>query len=122
MLFIYGTLREGAKNRSKVKGLLSSSQSAATLGSLYLSGKYPLLLKAGGTRIVGELVELVDEAEAFNILDPFEGREYKRAQIDVTTESGEKKVAWAYLYREDSPPDDAIRIDSGDWLEYSKSK
>ena len=120
MLFIYGTLRKGARNRYKIEPFITLWQSAAAQGSLFKHGKYPFLMTRGKTTVVGELVGLIDENETFKFLDKFEGPEYKREEIEVETANGEKKKAWVYLYRRDSPPDEAEYIDSGDWVQFEK--
>ncbi len=118
MLFIYGTLLSGARNRHIIEPLIEWWEPATARGTLHLHGKYPLFFPGEG-EVVGELVLLENEPRALAHLDEFEGPEYRRVEIDVTIESGAGK-AWTYIYHDDSPPAGALPI-GGDWIKYSDS-
>ena len=121
MLFIYGTLRKGGRNRQIIEPFLKSSTEAHATGNLYKCGKYPLFYPNGVTNIVGELVELIDEEKAFEKLDPFEGPEYVREKITVT--SGGKNIeAWTYICANLNLLGSSTLIESGDWLEFMTAK
>lgn len=81
-----------------------------------------MLVKGGNNCVAGELVELSDEAAVLRQLDQFEGSEYRREKIEVTTEAGKKKKAWVYLYCKNFSPDAAVLIESGDWIEFENIK
>src|SRR5688572_32558265 len=111
MLFVYGTLRGGARNRHMMEQHMVSHTHAWTTGTLYKWDKYPLLVQSGNTKISGELVELRGEEGALKQLDEWEGALYVRKEIEVTIKTGEAKKAWAYIYSGESMLDDAELIE-----------
>lgn len=116
MLFVYGTLRAGARNRHVIEPLLKSSRPVRVRGILYVYGKYPLFFPGESGAVAGELVELKDEYDMAG-LDKFEGPEYRRIEISA---GGEK--AWVYTYKEKTPPLSAKKIESGDWIAHMQAK
>ena len=119
MLFIYGTLRDGARNRHVIDPFINWWEAASASGRLFLHDKYPLFFPGDNGDVVGELVELENEGRALARLDKFEGPEYRRIEIDVTIKDGGGK-AWVYVYYQDVPPANAQHIESGDWLEFGE--
>ena len=111
-LFVYGTLRRGDVRAP----MLATARRLGTFTlagfDLYDLGAYPGVVKGGG-RVVGELVELPDDA-LLAYLDEVEGIHdepplYRRERIEV-----DDAQAWIYVYAR--TVDQARRIESGDWL------
>lgn len=124
MLFVYGTLRSGERNRHKIEPFIRSSAMASVAGTLFLYDDAehicPFLAQGGGGRVVGELVELENEEEALPKIDAFEGPNYVRAVIDVQTEDGRKVRAWTYLMAWERIPANAQIIEAGDYSKFTR--
>lgn len=118
LLFVYGTLRKGGSNHGIIQPYIMSSENCVASGSLYSLGEYPVLVLSGKRLVKGELLELENEAEAIKVLDEFEGGEYKRAEIKVRKRTLGKVSATAYVYAGDKPPEGAVLVESGDWIEH----
>ena len=120
MLFIYGTLRAGCRNRHHIGQYIISETPAITLGKLFMRAGYrsPFLNAQGDTRVLGELIELQDEAPTLKNLDVAEGQNYVRTKITVTTKEELSQEAWAYVSRWEDVPRDADIINSGDYVQY----
>jgi gamma-glutamylcyclotransferase (GGCT)/AIG2-like uncharacterized protein YtfP len=125
-LFVYGTLRRGA--RPGASQLLERGATclgpARTRGRLYDVGRYPGLVPSDDPAafVRGEVHVLADPAVALEHLDRYEGcapddarpHEYERVEREVVLDSGAVVAAWVYLY---ARPIDGLReIRSGDWL------
>ena len=123
LLFVYGTLKRGARNA--MAGRLARTAvfvGAATYqGKLYLVDDYPGAVPSRNVadRVRGEVWRLREPAEMLAELDEYEGcgqsfsppTEYERRVEQVTLNNGEPLAAWIYLYRHST--DGLRRIESG---------
>ena len=97
VVFVYGTLRQGASNHFRLEGATALGE-AWVLGQLYRIDWYPgLLLDDDGIPVRGEIYAV--EREMLRKLDDFEGREYERLKITVHLKDGGEVEAWLYEYR-----------------------
>jgi gamma-glutamylcyclotransferase (GGCT)/AIG2-like uncharacterized protein YtfP len=115
-LFVYGTLRPGARNE-QAAWLAGSARHLGTgriRGRLYRLAYYPALGSplAEDDWVSGDLFAGVT-AEMLHRLDQYEGSEYARELTDVTTPAGH--IFPAYFYRFLMPVDALKWIPSGDW-------
>lgn len=125
LLFVYGTLRQGAdhpahrllEKRAKLIGRAHMN------GRLYEIDGYPgaMLSDAGDEQIIGELYQLLETDSLLATLDDYEEagekhpepREYLRCQVTVELEDKTRVIAWCYLYNRQTIG--RKRITSGDW-------
>jgi gamma-glutamylcyclotransferase (GGCT)/AIG2-like uncharacterized protein YtfP len=111
-LFVYGTLR-GEFDNPCAKKLRSEARSigpASVRGSLFHVDRYPGYRSEPGGTVSGELYLLTDPAGTLPVLDRYEGPEFRRVRVTVST----GHEAWAYEYA--SEPRPSTRIESGDFL------
>jgi len=133
-LFVYGTLRQGARDRLGRAARKRLSQAgiwrgtASFRGALYDLGAYPGLVETDSSvPVSGEIIDLHAPQDVFSWLDAYEGidplapetSEYKRVTRTITGATG-MLTAWVYLYR--LPPSGAKRIESGNWLKHAAAK
>jgi predicted GNAT family N-acyltransferase/gamma-glutamylcyclotransferase (GGCT)/AIG2-like uncharacterized protein YtfP len=85
-------------------------------GKLYDFGRFPGAIPSTqiSDRVVGELYRLKETRRAFQLLDDYEGRRFRREQQKILTRGGKKILAWIYLYI--GTMDAAKLIRSGDYL------
>lgn len=104
LLFVYGTLMQGAANA--FAGLLWAH--AEDLG------RYPGLADApaAGGLVHGRLAGIRDEA-LLAILDEYEGEEFERQRRTATRADGSAVEAWVYVYT--GAFGGAAVIESGRW-------
>lgn len=101
-LFIYGTLAPGRSNHYIMDGIDGHWQKATTHGHLKQLGwgaqqGYPAIHPdPDGPLVDGYLLTSTVLQQHWGRLDEFEGEEYQRVEIDVTTESGELVQAYVY--------------------------
>jgi gamma-glutamylcyclotransferase (GGCT)/AIG2-like uncharacterized protein YtfP len=125
LLFVYGTLREGA-DHSILRLLRKGSKRigpARMRGHLYEVDGYPgaVWSETADEQVIGELYQLRQADSLLATLDDYEEagenypqpREYRRCQVTVELEDKTKEVAWCYLYNR--PTAGLQRIPSGDW-------
>ena len=111
-LFVYGTLRQGSKN--KFARLLAEQSDfvgpARVQGRLYDFGRYPGARPSEdpNERITGEIYHLHAPAQLLATLDEYEGSEYQRATV-----SAGARECWIYWY---VGPLAGRPIPSGYWL------
>lgn len=102
MLFVYGSLRSGESAAALLDAFAVSRIPARTRGSFVDTGTpYPGVIFGAGEFIIGEVVVIdpTRRAEAFHALDHYEGRDYKRREIEVEVEeAGVYKAARAISY------------------------
>lgn len=112
-VFVYGTLRCGGSNYWRMEAAMFLEAAMAT-GHLYRVDWYPgaIFDQCAGTIIHGELYEVPEEP--LQELDVFEGKEYERIKIIVTTSSQQQCEAWAWQYL--PPTEHLSKIPSGDWF------
>ena len=117
-VFVYGTLLSNECNCHRAPR--ARRQRAWTHGTIYDTGYgFPAFVKAGQTRIEGEVLTVDDDG--FKSMDRLEGypRLYRREQIQVHLVGGGNVLAWVYIMnnlRKDAPV-----IESGDWVAYRKA-
>lgn len=121
LLFVYGSLRRGARAHGRLRPVAQYLGSAVIAGRLYDLGCYPAARPARrpGERVHGELYRLT-RPRALEALDRYEnvdlavshGGEYRRAMAPVEL-AGRRLRAWVYWY--DRPLRGARRIRSGVW-------
>lgn len=112
LVFVYGTLRQKGSNSWRMEGATFMA-TAITSGHLYRVDWYPgaKFDETAAHSIVGEIYSLAPEH--LQTLDQFEGEEYERIKIMVTTDTNQQKIwAWEYQY----PIDSLKKIPSGDWF------
>lgn len=112
-VFVYGTLRRGGSNAWRMEGA-TFMDAATTRGHLYRVDWYPgaIFDETAASTILGELY--IIPPEPLRQLDAFEGQEYERIKIMVTTSSQQTYEAWAWQYL--PPTEHLSKIPSGDWL------
>lgn len=119
-LFVYGSLRAGQTARSLMANHVIASQAGTVRGRIYaLADAYPGFLPGPDGTVVGEMVQLIDLAAAFALLDAYEGDEFVRSLERVTLrESAEEVWAWCYVLADPALTEDAELVESGDWVAY----
>ena len=116
-LFVYGTLMK--KSGHSMHGLLEAFAryvgEGELDGQLYDLGEYPGLVQTKGcqARVRGEVYRLQNLEKAFEVLDEYEGPEYRREKRTVRLNGGEELEAWVYLY--EGPTEGAKAVESGEW-------
>lgn len=127
-LFVYGSLRRGAK--SGMNRLLAPCgrfvANAAFRGRLYRVAGYPGVVPSDqpGETVHGEVWRLDEPDAALARLDDYEEcgadfpepHEFVRRNLEVTLAGGEVVRAWLYLYNR--PTDDLEIIGHGDFLRH----
>jgi gamma-glutamylcyclotransferase (GGCT)/AIG2-like uncharacterized protein YtfP len=110
-LFVYGTLRGAFDNpwARKLRAEAAFGGSATVRGSIFRIAHYPGFREIPDGEVQGELWRMTDPAGTLTGLDDYEGPEYERVLVRVST--GE--TAWIYRYS--SPRAPATRIASGDF-------
>ncbi|HET6671145.1 MAG TPA: gamma-glutamylcyclotransferase family protein [Pyrinomonadaceae bacterium] len=121
LVFVYGSLRSGNAHSMSIRFPESKFVAAAKVsGSLYDLGPYPgLLLNESHALVTGEVYEVNDEL--LNQLDDFEASSnYLRRQVEISLGT-DRRMCWTY---EPDPEFYSLStlIESGDWLEYAKTK
>ncbi len=128
LLFVYGTLREGASH--DMAHVLAKRAcfvgEARVQGHLYDLGTYPGLVSSDDSTdiVIGELYGVPRDqwGEVIALLDDYEGcgpkdrepHEYRRSIISVTSSEGATHRAWTYLLAR--PLDGLDLIPEGDYL------
>jgi gamma-glutamylcyclotransferase (GGCT)/AIG2-like uncharacterized protein YtfP len=129
-VFFYGTLRTGFNRttRAGIDEFLKFAGRGWISGKLFDLGIYPAAVPATGSRVWGEVFELVDAPKVLAALDRIEGYRsaeperslYNRVQVIATLDDGRKQDVWVYFYN--APLGRAPRITSGDYIEHLKAK
>ena len=117
-VFVYGTLLSNECNCDRAPR--ARRQRAWTPGTIYDTGYgFPAFVKAGRTRIEGEVLTVDDDA--FRSMDRLEGYPsfYRREEIQVNLVGGGRVLAWVYIMNR--LPKDAKVIEGGDWRTYRRS-
>lgn len=101
-LFVYGTLGPGRPNAHIMENIGGTWLNGSVEGTLEQKGwgaemGYPgIVLDNSGNRVNGFLFSSENLATNWKILDDFEGEEYERVPVDVTTEQGDKVLSSIY--------------------------
>lgn len=134
IIAVYGSLRKGLGNHPVISANGAEGKDYKFLGKgwtdekykMYSLHAYPFVTSTEQqSNIVVELYEVndyiarrVDGLEGCNPSNPeSDSNFYKRMQVDVTLESGDKHVAWMYFIdtREDTTAPPVVH---GDWKHY----
>lgn len=128
-LFVYGTLRSGAKHLMH-QVLIKHSRfigMAHFQGRLYRVTHYPAVVASANPdeKVLGEVYQLLQPEQTLPELDRYEEcgtdfpepQEYRREQQPVRLENGDSVMAWVYLYNRDTEM--LTSIPSGDFLSKS---
>ena len=94
-IFVYGTLKKGERAHSYLEKAYYIGEGEIEGFCLYDLGEYPGIKRCNG-KVKGE-VYLVDE-NTLKILDEYEGKDYKRIEVEVKMKNGRKIKAWCYEY------------------------
>lgn len=123
-IFVYGTLKQNFSNHDIVKPFLQSVKPAELKGLVYdLPAGYPAAIDGDG-QILGEVLELHDIEAALAVLDRLEdyygpdcrNNLYDRVIRDVTLLTGEKILAYVYLWASPSELKKVgERVADGNW-------
>lgn len=104
-LFVYGTLGPGRPNAHVLENIGGSWQEGSVSGSLLQKGwgaemGYPgIVLDDTGNRVHGFLFTSPNLATHWSVLDEFEGSEYERVPVDVTTSDGQLVRSCIYMLK-----------------------
>lgn len=116
LVFIYGTLRQGASNHWRMADAEFVSK-ADTPGDLYRIDWYPGAKFITCGIIYGEIYRVTPEQLA--ALDDYEGTEYKRIKIIAITSDRKKITTWAWEYQ--NTTEHLKPIPSGNWFDSTKN-
>jgi len=101
-LFIYGTLAPGESNHSVLSDLSGEWERATVTGKLINEGWGSehgcpgLIPSSEGSEIQGYLFTSDDLANNWDMLDRFEGSDYKRVRVIVNLNNGVKVESYVY--------------------------
>lgn len=101
-LFVYGSLQPGAENEGYLKHFKGSWKQAYVLGNLVTEGwgsqiGFPAIkIDRQGAKVHGWLLVSDDLSSNWQMLDEFEGDEYKRSVTDIYCEDGSVTKAFVY--------------------------
>jgi len=116
-MFAYGSLRPGAQAHELVADQVAEIQPAELEGhGLWgRTWRFPFVASAVGS-VVGEAIRLRDPVPTLERLDEYEGGDYRRMTLPVTTPIGTiPAVVWVAGDHVELPEDE--RIASGDWFD-----
>ena len=117
-LFVYGTLIAGQASRSLIGPYVRRALAATARGSIYaFPSGHPGVVPDDRGVVTGELIHLTDLASVLPLLDAFEGDDFIRILVEVTTAEG---ACWAWIYVLTSPELARLgtRVEHGDWARY----
>lgn len=137
-LFVYGTLREGARWHSWLLRTSPAGMTRAfTPGRLFHlpSARYPVVVIQGEPAdappgpgwVVGTFVGYEDEDDLYRALDDLDQLEgvddglFVRLVVPVILDSGHHYQAWAYVFPEDRLgrlTREGVELPGGDWRDY----
>lgn len=105
-LFVYGTLGPGRPNAHILEEIGGVWQNGSVEGSLEQKGwgaemGFPgIVLDNSGNRVAGFLFSSENLTDNWYRLDEFEGEEYRRVAVEVTTEAGEIITSSIYMLKD----------------------
>lgn len=118
-LFVYGTMRAGQTARALVANSITRMIPATARGRIYAFPMgYPGFVEGDDGEVVGELLWLGELAGTFALLDAYEGADFARTLIEVTSSEGEQVAAWIYKLANPSTVSLGTLIEDGDWVRY----
>ena len=101
-LFVYGTLCPNRENAHILGGIGGHWQKASVHGTIHIldwgpdKGLPAIILNDKDSLVEGYLFSTEKLAENWQMLDDFEGFQYKRVQVKTFLDSGEIVQAWTY--------------------------
>lgn len=104
-LFVYGTLGLGRPNAHILENIGGAWQEGHVGGSLSEKGwgaemGYPgIVLDDSGNRVQGFLFTSENLPDHWYLLDEFEGSEYERVPVEVTTSTGQTVQSCIYMLK-----------------------
>lgn len=104
-LFVYGTLGPGRPNAHILENIGGTWQEGHVEGSLLEKGwgaemGYPgIVLDDSGHRVPGFLFKSENLHNHWHLLDEFEGSEYERVPVEVTTSNGQTVQSCLYMLK-----------------------
>ena len=104
-LFVYGSLQPGGDNEHVLADLSGCWEAGSVRGRLLSEGwganlGYPgILLDRNGSTVSGFVLSSVELCTAWEMLDEFEGPEYKRCLVSARLQSGNTVTANIYALR-----------------------
>ena len=105
-LFVYGTLCPNRENAHILGGIGGDWQKASVHGTIHIldwgpdKGLPAIILNDKDSLVEGYLFRTEKLAENWQMLDDFEGFQYKRVQVKTFLDSGEIVQAWTYVMNE----------------------
>ena len=105
-LFVYGTLCPNRENAHILAGIGGDWEKASIHGTIHIldwgpdKGLPAIILNEKDTLVEGYLFSTEKLAENWQMLDDFEGFQYKRVQVKTFLDSGEIVQAWTYVMNE----------------------
>ena len=121
LVFVYGTLRSGCALSMSARFPSSKFIADAQVsGRLYDLGQYPgLLLDESDSTVIGEVFEVDDLT--LNKLDDFESSsQYVRKPVEISL-NNDRTACWVYEPNPEFYSPHRL-IESGDWIEYARTK
>ncbi len=121
LLFVYGSLREGARNHAQLRQSTLIAKNAKIKGELrFATPTFPGLLLEGDDFVVGEVYEVTDTVlrsiDAFEDFENTDSDLYKRVTVQVYLENNETLQSFVYAYADADGLRQQLRVLSGDWL------
>ena len=105
-LFVYGTLCPNRENAHILGRIGGDWQKASVHGTIHIldwgpdKGLPAIILNDKNSLVEGYLFRTEKLAENWQMLDDFEGFQYKRVQVKTFLDSGEIVQAWTYVMNE----------------------
>lgn len=105
-LFVYGTLCPNRENAHILGGIGGDWQKATVHGAIHIldwgpdKGLPAIILNDQGQLVEGYLFSTERLEQNWQMLDDFEGFQYKRVQVKVYLALGESTEAWTYVMNE----------------------
>ena len=105
-LFVYGTLCPNRENADILAGIGGDWEKASIHGTIHIldwgpdKGLPAIILNEKDALVEGYLFSTEKLAENWQMLDDFEGFQYKRVQVKTFLDSGEIVQAWTYVMNE----------------------
>ena len=120
---VYGTLMNGHIRHSALENakLLGTFQTEPKFNMYAHSNNYPFLTKEGGTSITMEVYQFTDK-NILNRLDDIEGVRPSGGGLFVREKMNTPYGPSEFYYMTEESNSGAVRIESGDWNDYTKTK
>lgn len=116
LVFVYGTLRRGFVNHSLLESSCFVGMGRTLEHYALYVGALPYVIRNDPVSpIIGELYEV--DGKTLENLDDLEGHpdEYRREEVSVVSDNGEKISAWLYFY----PEKEGMLLECGDYSRFA---